>query len=349
MRSANLLWLAAEATGLNTLSRHRKPSRLLIACYHGVCDDRSEEHHWLLVRRSTFAKHLDYLRTRFEIRALDEAVTALLSGELRTPTAAVTFDDGYRNNFTEAWPELRARNLPATIFLATGFISTSASLWTTTLEYAVRGTSKHALDLRPWSGPRLRLGSFHERRVAGHVAKEFLKTLPAAHRREIVEAVLAWLGSAPVPAEFSFMTWEDVSELAAGGLIRFGAHTVNHEILSRLDEADIKCEIRESVTHVKSLGAAASRVFAFPNGGAQDFDLRAIRELEAVGVTSAVTTIAGVNSARTGALRLRRLVVDEGMTMARFRAEAGGVIAAARDFASTSAWSGAGDGKEVFR
>ena len=131
------------------------------------------------------------------------------------------------------------------------------------------------------------------------------------------------------------MTWDEVREMGDAGLIRFGAHTVNHEILSRLDDAALACEVRESVSRVTALGAAASRVFAFPNGRREDFDRRSLDALAAAGASAAVTTIPGTNSPRTRPLTLRRLVVDEGMTLARFSAEAGGVMATLHDAAAS--------------
>lgn len=330
----DLIWRTAETTGLNGLLRRRDPARLLVVCYHGICPDDSAERHWLLVRRGTFVRQLDYLRSHFRILPLDDALVELFAGDLEEPTAAITFDDGYRNNHSVAWAELRSRRIPATIFLATGLISTSSSLWTTTLEYAVRGSAQPVLDLREWSGPCLSLSSPALRSAAGHLAKEYLKNLPVTTRREMLETILARLGPSAVPAEFRFMTWDDVHEMGNGGLIRFGAHTVNHEILSRLDDAALDREVRESVSRVAALGPAASGVFAFPNGRREDFDDRALEALAGAGVSAAVTTIPGTNSPRSRPMMLRRLVVDEGMTLARFSAEAGGVIAMMHDAAT---------------
>lgn len=337
MRGAgDLFWRGVEATGLNALVRRGTSARLLIVCYHGVCPDESTERHWLLVRRATFARQLDYLRSHFQIVSLDEGLAELQAGRLREPSACITFDDGYRNNYTVAWPELRARALPATIFLATGFISTASSLWTTTLELAVRGTAQPTLDLREWSGPALPTGSPAARAAAGHEAKEFLKNLPAATRREILERLATQLRPVPVPAEYAFMSWEEVHALAATGLIRFGAHTVNHEILSRLDAPTLEHEVRESVACVARLGSAASGVFAFPNGRPEDFDHRALEVLRAARVAAAVTTIPGTNSRHSRPMMLRRLVLDERLSAARFGAEAGGLIAMLHDTAAVT-------------
>lgn len=325
------LWAAMAGTGLNALARRRGPARLLIVCYHGVCEDDCPERHWLLVRRSTFARQLDQLRARFAVRDLDSALADLRAGTLREPTAAITFDDGYRNNHTVAWPELRARGLPATIFLATGLISSDATLWTTTLEYAVRGSTAPVLDLRRWNGAHFTLESPAQREAAGEAVKEWLKDAPATRRRQIMADIMDAVAptSAP-PEDFRLLDWTEVREMAASGLVRFGAHTVTHEIVSRLSDEALAREIEESVSAVEALGDAASRVFAFPNGRRQDFDDRAIRLLAARGLAGSVTTVTGVNSARTSPWLLRRFLIAEGISDARFDAEADGMLALIR-------------------
>jgi peptidoglycan/xylan/chitin deacetylase (PgdA/CDA1 family) len=329
------VWRAAESIGVNSLIRRRRPARLLIICYHAICDDDCAENHWLLIRRHTFARQLDYLRTRFQVLPLDEATEHLRAGALKLPTVAITFDDGYRNNYSVAWPELQSRGLPCTIFLTTGLISTQKTLWTTTLEYAVRGSKAPVLDLTQWSGPRCSLASEPSRIRAGYAAKEWMKNLPAVHRQEILRETMTQLAPiAAVPQVFSMMDWNEVRSLAASGLVRFGAHTVHHEVVSQLDDTALEREITDSVHAVEILGNAASRVFAYPNGREKDFDARAHRVLETVGAIAAVTTIPGTNSARTPPLLLRRLVVDESVSLARFAGEAGGIASILRDTGS---------------
>lgn len=326
-RPLDFILRSCEAVGANAIIRRCGAARLLIVCYHGVCADDCRERHWLLLRRSRFAEQLDYLRSRFDVQPLDEAVVALHDGRLREPTAAITFDDGYENNYTEAWPELRLRRLPATIFLTTGLVSTEQHLWTTVIEFAIRRYRGDRLDLSEWQGPSLPTGTAPDRDRAGYFVKEWLKTVKAMERAQIMDTLADRMAAdvAP-PNEFRLMTWQQVQDLAKSGLVRFGAHSVHHEILSRLDDGALEAEIRESVEAVLRLGGAASRVFAFPNGRRQDFDERALVVLGSAGIRAAVTTRPGMNSRRTPVMLLRRLVVSEAIDRARFAAEAGGAM-----------------------
>jgi peptidoglycan/xylan/chitin deacetylase (PgdA/CDA1 family) len=322
---------ASARLGGNTLGRRLYRERLLIVCYHGVVDDASTVRHWLLLRRSAFARQLDFLQRCFEVRALDEAIAELRAGALERPTAAITFDDGYRNNLTVALPELRARRLPATVFLSTGLIGTGEALWTTTVELAVAGARIPRVELADVGGPSLPLLTDAERDAAGYAVKEWLKRVPSSARRAHVARLLSQLAPAPpVPPEFALMSWPEVGALVEDGLVRLGAHGARHEILSRLDDAELARELAESVEALGRFPAARSRVFAYPNGRPVDYDDRARPLLERLGVTAAVTTTPGVNGASTPPFALRRLVVGAAMPQAEFEAEAAGVATLAR-------------------
>lgn len=121
----NLLFAAYLYCGYvqvrDLLLRLRGRSRAVVLCYHrvGGCD--------VLTRPAgEFRRDLYELRRRFECVSLAELCNRLRSGEpLRRPLVAVTFDDGYRDNYVEAAPALIAAGVPATFFVSTGFVSTS--------------------------------------------------------------------------------------------------------------------------------------------------------------------------------------------------------------------------------
>lgn len=90
---------------------------LLILCYHSV----PIQGNWYYdVKTSDFEKHLKYLSDRFEIiRAID-----FVNGkkEEGSPMIALTFDDGYENNFSNLHPLLLKNDIPATIFVTTDYL-----------------------------------------------------------------------------------------------------------------------------------------------------------------------------------------------------------------------------------
>jgi len=98
---------------------------MLILAYHSVNPNRQDA---LSVHPDIFAKQMDILRQKYEVVTLDSLIQALAEHRNTDRMAAITFDDGYRDNFLYAYPLLRERNLPATIFLIASYIGTDKTL-----------------------------------------------------------------------------------------------------------------------------------------------------------------------------------------------------------------------------
>ena len=125
--------VAAAASVGGVLERRRRRrvrkegGRVHILEYHDVSSGGAEPEGTISAQR--FGSHLDAVGRRRKIVPLTEAVGRLASGErLDEDLVAVTFDDGYLENYTSAWPELRSRQLSGAIFLTTGFLD-GQDLW----------------------------------------------------------------------------------------------------------------------------------------------------------------------------------------------------------------------------
>jgi peptidoglycan/xylan/chitin deacetylase (PgdA/CDA1 family) len=122
-----------------------------------------------------------------------------------------------------------------------------------------------------------------------------------------------------------------VRTLGRTGVVTFGGHTVQHEIVSRLADDEVVREIAGSVAEVRAqVPDAVSATFAYPNGRRIDYDARAAAAVVAAGCTAAMTTIDGLNEPATPPLELRRLVVGGDMSHHEFVAHATGAAGLAR-------------------
>jgi peptidoglycan/xylan/chitin deacetylase (PgdA/CDA1 family) len=112
-RGVKLALLPAALAG-----RERRPG-LYVLIYHRVGGGMDAE---MDLPSRAFERHLDLLRSRFDVVRLREGLERLTGGGLRDDAVAITFDDGYADVHERAWPMLRERELPSTLFLATGFL-----------------------------------------------------------------------------------------------------------------------------------------------------------------------------------------------------------------------------------
>jgi peptidoglycan/xylan/chitin deacetylase (PgdA/CDA1 family) len=211
----------------------------------------------LAVRQADFRAFLLETAARAVPLSLDGA---LLDGAAPAdqPWFAVTFDDGWRDNFLHAFPVLRELGIPATVFLATGAIEQRDPFW--------------------WQG----LDELGE-------DVEAAKTLSPTERARVVEAAFSKVGKQRFQDDF--LTWDDIAEMEASGLIRFGAHSHGHGILPQLDAAEAEADLAENLALLRSkLSRPASRFFSWPDGQA---DTRLVPALRAAGFAGAVTTRPG--------------------------------------------------------
>ena len=321
-----LAYASACALGLHHAARRRNRHRLLIVCYHGVAGP-GDPLHWLLMPAAEFERQLAYLARHYRVMPIDEALADLWAGRLDTPTACVTFDDGYRDNLTEALPRLQRAAVPATIYLATGLVGTDRRLWTTEVDLACSRARAATIEL-DGIVPAMAVPSDARGRVAlANRLKAALKALPASRRRTAHARVLALLDPAAADdgGTFGIMTWTDVRRMEAAGLITFGGHTVNHEIVSRLDDRELAHEVGDSMRDVAAHVARLTATFAYPNGTRADFDARAAAAVATAGGIAAVTTIEGLNDPETDRFGLRRVTLGGDVGFDEFRVRISGM------------------------
>jgi peptidoglycan/xylan/chitin deacetylase (PgdA/CDA1 family) len=294
---------------------------LTIVMYHAVVRSPRNVYYWGLVDESSFRGQMEYLKSHFEILPLVDAVRRLRSHGLSRPTVAITFDDGYQNNYEVAFPILRAMSLPATIFLVTGLLDTDATLWTCRLHHALTETRKPSLV---WNGSRFDLSKPDHRAESSVTIRTKLKDLQHPQLVTEIRSIIQKLDvdpdcALPVASPFRMLTSRAVIDMANSGLVEFGAHTHTHTLLSRLSPDEQREEIERSVSAVQELTGRPCELFAYPNGKAKDFDKETMTILQQNDVRIAVTTMTGPNNEQTPLLELRRYGIGANMNMGYFQ------------------------------
>jgi len=319
-----LVRLAREATGRSGLPcwLHRAvwPHRLTVLMYHAVVAEPAPVEDWCFLDATSFRRQMDHLVRHFDVLPLSVAVDRLGSGTVRRPTAVITFDDGYQNNHDVAGPLLRERKLPATIFLTTGLIGTSDTVWYCRINQALATTREPDLE---WRGERFGLGDPAARAAASSALQARLKGLPHPHLLAEVHEIVRSLGEDPerpitADSPYRMLSPVAIAEMQSSGLVEFGAHTRSHAILASLSPAERDAEIGASIAAVEALTGRPCRLFSYPNGRRQDYDAGAIEALRRCQVRAAVTTMEGANDAATPPLELRRYGIGPGLEPGAF-------------------------------
>lgn len=234
---------------------------------------------------------LGRLAQSFTALPLDRAVASLRVGTLPSRALAITFDDGYADNFTVALPLLRKHGLKATFFVASGALD-GGRMWNDTVIEVVRRARTEILDLHYLGLGVHPLAGVADRRAAIDGLLSRLKYLPFDERADKVAGLAAWFGQA-LPGDL-MMTREQVRALHADGM-GIGGHTQNHPILAEIDDKRALDEIAGGKSELEGIIGERVSLFAYPNGKpANDYCARHVEMVRKVGFVGAVSTSPGM-------------------------------------------------------
>jgi peptidoglycan/xylan/chitin deacetylase (PgdA/CDA1 family) len=281
--------------------------KLLILTYHRVCLEPDA----LITgnaHAAGFRRQMQMLARAFNVLPLVEAVERMHSGTLPSRAVCITFDDGYADNADIAAPILASSGLPATFFIATGFLD-GGRMWNDTLIETVRAARGRELDLTALGLGRLPLEGTGARMAAVDELIGRCKYLEPAERSARVDAVAQAAGVA-LPRAL-MMRSDQVHSLHVAGM-EIGAHTVSHPILSTVTPARAEEEIFASRDRLAAITGAAVRAFAYPNGKAGvDYGSEHVEIVRRAGFAVAVNTVWGAAGAGHDRLQLPRVGFGE--------------------------------------
>lgn len=268
---------------ISNFGRHRWPgftSNLLVLAYHRVLpisDERFlKEQPGMRVSPETFEKNMKWVREHFQFISLKEWLELVKVGSApRGKYCAVTFDDGWIDNYQYAFPILERLRIPATIFCVANMIDSCEDYWPQRLTSlvaatdfdAIKGTSLDenivwllkacANESINWQNPRQE--DFH--RII-----EAVKVYTDEELRQLIHQTKVAL-SLEYVEERQVLNSMELEEMLKSGLIEIGSHTTNHIRLSDATNADIlKREIVDSRDLISAKLKCSVDLFCYPNG-----------------------------------------------------------------------------------
>lgn len=301
----------------------RKTRRFLLNCveapvvvllYHRVAELELDPFR-LAVTPANFEEQLQVLSESYQV-ITPEDLFRFLSKKSRPPKKAVmiTFDDGYQDNYTQAYPLLKKYQLPATFFIATATIGTKKAFWWDRLETMISQLPDQHISLL---GHTVSLQK-DNRAWATQYLRNILHKEPGVHA--ILDAFSRETGvavtSAPADAP---LLWEQLKQMHKDPLITIGAHTKDHIRLSELSEQDQFAQISSSIQQLEQELGSVIQHFSYPFGSKADFNAASVSVLKELGMHTAYMLSYGQVHSWSDPLRLSRIMVEnwDGNTFAR--------------------------------
>ena len=307
------------------------PDSLRVLMYHRVCDPDAPGFFGMRsvvsATPSGFAAQVEYLSRNYNLISLDDCLGWIYDSRPLPPRSMmITFDDGYRDNLTNAMPVLAARKIPFILFPAIAYLDDQrVFLWDGVAE-AFRNTNLKSAKL-----PRLGVRDWSREGDEDRIAEEWFGAIGPLDEKtrameiEELSELLNYDVLAKPPAG-THLSWPDLQEMTRHGCT-VGAHTVTHPMMLRMPPEEVSNEIEISKDMLEKKLGISVLSFAFPFGRLEDYDPAYVPLLSRTGLKVAFRSTGAINfirGARSNPFEIRRCGVGLQNRLGDFAAFASG-------------------------
>jgi peptidoglycan/xylan/chitin deacetylase (PgdA/CDA1 family) len=328
-----VLWIS-YITGLFRLFAFLNRHNIVILAYHGVTNNRKNDGiknaqgNHIYIKK--FERQIKYLSKKYNFIPLEALIESIKKqAKLPAYSAVITMDDGYKNNYTNAFPIFKKYNVPAAIFLTTNLIGTNNLLWRDKIEYAIDNTSieEFVSDINEKRYNYNLKGQKNKSATEKHL-RNLIKTLTEEEKSKVIKQIIKALGVDAddvnnVDEDYKLLNWDEVKQMQKAG-IRFGSHTENHIILTRVSKNKANEEVIKSKEKIQRKLGENIEFFSYPNGTKDDFNAEIKQMLKDLNFSCAVSLIYGMNDLNTDLYELKRIGVNNNNTFVNFLANLSG-------------------------
>jgi peptidoglycan/xylan/chitin deacetylase (PgdA/CDA1 family) len=319
MSKRHLLASALEYSGCNRLLHYgRSWTGLLVLNYHriGECRHSLLDHQLWSATTEEFDRQVRQVVKEFDVIGLSDLDVALNSRRGRH--VLITFDDGYLDNYTEAFPVLKNYGAKATFFITTGFLDVPQIPWWDEIAWMVRTSPVSVIPPSTWSSTPIPLsgGIESQNRVIRQLLNTY-KRLNGEHTAEYLDFLARVLQTGRAPewiAHELWMTWHMLREMQQAGM-DFGGHTVNHPVLANLSRSQQDFEVGECRRRLSQELKGPIDAFSYPVGGYGSFNEDTRLALKNHGYRYAFSYLGGcIKTGHYDSYNLRRAAIETDIT-----------------------------------
>ena len=290
--AARSLWRQAVRMLTGGLEKISGPQRLNILIFHRVVE-RPDPLYPAIPDVDRFRRIVRLLKRFYRILPLSEALRLLDEKKLPAASAAITFDDGYADNFTLARPILEAEGVSATVFVATKYLD-GGCMWNDIITDAVTKTGLSEVEFEFEAGSATSLSNWGEKRAAASKVIRHLRYLNPDEREIAALRISEQLGVSELPN--LMMSTREVCQLHTAGF-EIGAHTHSHPILTKMDPEVARRDIQMGKRQLESILGKDVTLFAYPNGKpSSDYSAIHVQMAQELRFRAAVSTAPGMHT-----------------------------------------------------
>lgn len=316
----------AKQGGAFRIARRLTGHLARVLCYHGFSSqDEYKFKPKVFMRPETFRARLDLIESMgFKVVSLDDLLERLRDCQPLGHLVAITADDGWQGFYRYAWPELRRRGWPCTLYVTTYCVENDLSVINNVIQYVLWASPRDEVVLGAWSNGRLGTMRKEQGEFAGRDAgtiTALVEASPVETRERLIDelATLCGLAASPVAdRRFHLCTPAQLAEMARGG-VSLQLHTHRHR-LPDSPEA-IARELADNRAALNAIVPGRYEHLCYPSG---EYRVEQFEALAALGIHSGATCNRGLVGRGAHRLALPRILDSESLSPLEFEAELSG-------------------------
>ncbi len=298
------------------LWRRKKTNFLMALTYHRITDE-PDVHDPLKVSAANFEKQILFLKKNYTIIS-GEQLAYIIKNNKTFPenSCLITFDDGWRDNYTNAFPILKKYGVPAIIFIATDYIGTNNIFWHEKLcNILLKASDYRRLDNIKNKWPvsieakitNIINAPEHQKRFLINDLVEFLKSYSPDKINDFIKELEILFDVVEEVSQPLMLSWEQAKEMSQDNIC-FGSHTKSHAILTQISNNKAVEELRESKEIIEKRLNQPVHFLSYPNG---NYNASIVKIAEKAGYFASFTCLCGVNSLNKNMFELKRKHIRE--------------------------------------
>jgi len=293
-----------------------KKNNYKIFLFHGVIKKNNYVIRNYTNKHLTEKKFLYYIkniRKNYNILSLKEIIFSIKNNlVLPVNTCAITFDDGFENNYSIVAPILNDFKIPATFFFSTDFVENNTMSWIDKIEYCFEKKKILVLKL-PWLKKKITIKNNKTKFSTLNSIRKNVKSNLSYKENDIVASIfkqcdLDLIDESNLDIDKK-INWKQIKIMSENKLFDIGGHNHNHLSFGSLTKKQINYEIKTCVNLFKKRLGVSLKYYSYPEGQKFDFNEFVIKQLKKNNIKFCPTAINGINNENTDFFKLRRTML----------------------------------------
>jgi peptidoglycan/xylan/chitin deacetylase (PgdA/CDA1 family) len=294
----------------------RIKNELSILLYHGVSnlipkgiENASNKH----ISQNAFHKQMSYIKKHCNLLSMDDVLECLCIGKFPEKSVAITFDDGFKNNYSVAAPILDELQLPATFYFCSGIINTDRMFWVDEIEDCINRSKVKHIDIS--LGNRIQkfsLENNNSKLEALIKIKDYCKKQGSDITSVLIKELQGKTQIVPSVESsdnYKKMNWKEVCEMDRNKLFIIGGHSMYHDILTALSDEQMREDVETSIEVMENKLGHKITHYSYPEGQKHHYSNKVISVLKSKGIKCSPSAVCGLNDVTENPFHLKRIMV----------------------------------------